>query len=391
MQDQGAIRRNKNGQRLSRFVFTLNNFTVGELAALKAITNVKWLIFGVEHGDEMGTTHLQGACVIGRQVAFSTLKKWKGLERAHIEPMHGSPADSLAYCTKEDKDAYQYGEMPAEGKRNDLHETIKSLKEGKSIRDIVNSEDISSIATIVRYPKGLNAVANLLRLRGREPPKVFWIHGTTGVGKTRCAFEFGNSYAGEDGTWLSSGTLRWFDGYDGQPVAVFDDLRTKHVEFSMLLRLLDRYPLRVEIKGGYVQWVPEVIIVTAPMSPDMMWNLRRNEDINQLNRRITQCIELTEANYAETVESLCVYLPTKDERVCAQLADATTEEFLELLSDEDAEPIDVERTIEFLDQEEDEELSLEELKFKSAKELLDKTLEYDSSFSDLGDESDEFV
>jgi len=308
-ENTGAIRR-RNGTRLSRFVFTINNYSAQEEADLKKLTHVKWLIFGKEKGEE-GTPHLQGACVIGKQVAFTTLKKWKGLERAHIEPMHGTPMESLVYCTKEDKDAYQFGEMPAEGKRNDLHTTISLLKEGKSIRDIVNSDDISSISTIVRYPKGLNAVANLLRLRGRKPPNVFWIHGSTGVGKTRCAFEFGHLFGGEDGIWMSSGSLKWFDGYDGQQVAIFDDLRTKHVEFSMLLRLLDRYPLRVEIKGGYVQWVPEVIIVTAPMNPEMMWNLRRNEDIQQLIRRITLVIELTADNVKECEETLAKYLPQK--------------------------------------------------------------------------------
>lgn len=310
MQEQGAVRRNKNGNRLSRFVFTINNYTEAEVLDLKKITHVKWLIFGREIGEE-GTPHLQGACVIGKQTAFSTLKKWKALERAHIEPMHGTPEQSLAYCTKEDKDAYQYGEMPNEGKRNDLHNTIALLKEGKSIRDIVNSDDIPSISTFVRYPKGLNAVANLLRLRGRQPPIVFWLYGSTGVGKTRCAVEFGTLYGGEDGIWMSSGSLKWFDGYDGQQVAVFDDLRTKHVEFSMLLRLLDRYSLRVEIKGGYVQWTPEIIIVTAPISPEMMWNLRRNEDIAQLTRRITLVLEVTADNVKECEETLAKYLPKK--------------------------------------------------------------------------------
>lgn len=323
MQEQ---RRNKNGTRLSRFVFTINNYTPAEETNLKNFREVRWLIFGKEVGDN-GTPHLQGACVIGKQVAFSTIKKWKGFERAHIEVMHGTPQESLAYCTKEDKEAYQYGEIPAEGKRNDLHNTISLLKEGKSIRDIVNSDDISSISTIVRYPKGLNAVANLLRLRGRIPPKVFWIYGPTGVGKTRSALEFGTAHAGEDGVWMSSGSLKWFDGYDGQQVAVFDDLRTKHVEFSMLLRLLDRYPLRVEIKGGYVQWIPEVIIVTAPMTPEMMWNLRRNEDIQQLTRRITRVIECTAENVKECEETLAEYLPNKVDGDSGE--DAVTQEFVD--------------------------------------------------------------
>lgn len=306
-EERNVPRRHRTQNRLSRFVFTLNNYTPADVAALKSLTNVKWLIFGKEVGEN-GTPHLQGACVIGKQTAFSTVKKWPGLERAHIEPMHGTPQQSLDYCTKQDPEAYVYGDMPAEGKRNDLQTTINLLKEGKSIRDIVNSDDIASIATIVRYPKGLNAVANLLRLRERKPPIVVWLYGPTGVGKTRCAVEFAQSYTSGE-YWMSSGSLRWFDGYDGQQVAIFDDLRTKHVEFSMLLRLLDRYPMRVEIKGGCVQWIPEVIIVTAPYNPDLMWNLRRNEDIEQLNRRVTHCLLVTPECQDEVKAALAVYLP----------------------------------------------------------------------------------
>lgn len=62
----GIARSNKNGQRLSRFVFTLNNYTEEEEAALKDFAETtKWFIMGKETG-ELLTPHLQGACVAER-------------------------------------------------------------------------------------------------------------------------------------------------------------------------------------------------------------------------------------------------------------------------------------------------------------------------------------
>jgi len=39
------------------------------------------------------------------------------------------------------------------------------------------------------------------------------------------------------------------------------------VTFPFFLRLLDRYPIEVPIKGGHANWIPEVIIITCPRPP----------------------------------------------------------------------------------------------------------------------------
>jgi len=281
----GAIRSRpaRSQQRLSRFVFTLNNWTAEEYTNIIS-SDVKWIVVGKEIGDE-GTPHLQGAVVIGKQCAFSTIKKWPGFSRAHIENMRGKPFDSLKYCTKQDTDAFCKGEMPQEGKRNDLHDAINALKEGGTLTSIVKSDDVGLAAAVARYSKGLAMISSMLKPRRSEPPLVIWLSGETGVGKTRSAVALADRIA-PDNYWLSAGSLRWFDGYDGHAIAIFDDLRTKHAEFSFLLRLLDRYPLRVEFKGGFIDWVPSIIIVTAPKTPTHMWSLRNDEDKHQLERRI---------------------------------------------------------------------------------------------------------
>lgn len=42
-------------------------------------------------------------------------------------------------------------------------------------------------------------------------------------------------------------------------------------EYSLLLRILDKYPMRVPVKGSFVNWEPKTIIITAPFSPNKMF------------------------------------------------------------------------------------------------------------------------
>ena len=282
----------KNAQRLSRFVFTLNNYTAWEYEDLIKNTapTVQWMIIGKEV-SETGTPHLQGACIIGTQKAFSTVKTFPGLHRAHIEKMAGRPHDSLIYCSKQDKSPFQHGRLPEPGKRNDIHNAVDAIKNGASIRELAEGDHA---VPVVKFFKGLTVLRSLLDTAPRTPPLVLWLYGPTGTGKTRSAVEFAERLAGPGNYWISSGSLRWFDGYDAHDVAIFDDFRAKHATFSFLLRLLDRYELRVEFKGGSVRWNPSVVIVTANAGPREMWSFRTEEQLDQLERRITEIRHVTE-------------------------------------------------------------------------------------------------
>ncbi len=276
------------GQRVSRIVFTLNNYTKEEYEWFTSWTRPKWMIVGKEVGEN-GTPHLQGAAVLGGQMAFSTLKQLEGFKRAHIEPMHGTPLDSAVYCAKEDKYAYEHGELPKEGKRSDVQRCVERIKEGSTIREL--AQDVETAAVVVRYYKGLTIVRSLNTPErdATYPPKVFWLHGPTGVGKTRLAHELGQILAPRD-VWISNGDLEWHDGYDGQRCVILDELRAKNCKFVWLLRLLDRYPLNAPVKGAFVNWNPEFIFITSSHSPDECFatrKLHKPEDMEQLNRRIT--------------------------------------------------------------------------------------------------------
>jgi len=311
----GPVRRTKNGGRSRRICFTLNNYTDVEVQSLKSNVSWKWICFGKEVGAT-GTPHLQGAIVFKNPMAFSTMHKISGLERAHFLPMYGHPRDNLDYCSKGDQsheewtqlktsgpnygknaDVFEYGEIPSEGKRTDITYAVERIHEGATMREL--AQDPMTATVVAKYSKGLTLIRSLcVSPRNPEnPPKVYWLWGKTGSGKTRCATGFSRRYRPEEEAWIShgGGELKWFDGYDGQRVVIIDDFRSKGCKFAFLLRLLDRYPLSVEFKGGFVNWNPEVIIITSPQCPQDMFSVRGAkipEDLAQLTRRLTRVLEI---------------------------------------------------------------------------------------------------
>jgi hypothetical protein len=44
----------------------------------------------------------------------------------------------------------------------------------------------------------------------------------------------------------------------------------------------------VNVKGSFIYFRANLIIVTAPQAPDVMWSHRTAEDLGQLMRRITE-------------------------------------------------------------------------------------------------------
>ncbi len=64
-----------------------------------------------------------------------------------------------------------------------------------------------------------------------------------------------------------------------------DDFRPEDMKFQRLLKLLDRYPYMVEVKGGYRQFLAKTVIITCPKHPEECY-AEAGEDIEQLLRRI---------------------------------------------------------------------------------------------------------
>ena len=265
--------------------FTINNYTEAEHDLMRAIGELgqhRYLIVGIEKG-ESGTPHLQGYIALGKRMRLNTVRNLLG-GRAHVESARGTPEENRAYCSKE-KNFREWGALPKQGERTDIQKIKEDLDKGEPLVSVVKSamnyQQLKYAETYHKYVSKPNWT--------REPPRVIWIYGPTGVGKTRMALDIcKESPDWEDDTWISGNTLRWWQGYRGQTNVIIDEFRKDFCTFHELLRILDRYPFQVEYKGGSTWLQAKTIIITSCFKPEFVYE--RREDIGQLLRRITSIV-----------------------------------------------------------------------------------------------------
>lgn len=251
------------------YCFTINNWNQEEYDTALSM-RCKYIVIGKEIGKE-GTPHLQCFVTYKDVKKFSAVKKL--LPRAHIEEMKATPLLASNYCKKEN-DWEERGEAPkGAGSRSDLDLARETIKKTGKMKDVVEvCQSYQSIRMTECWLKYAEAPRS-------EKPHVSWYFGATGTGKSKQAYE----ELGEDVyTCLSTG--KWFEGYDAHENVLIDDMRKDFLKFHELLRLLDRYAMRVECKGGSRQFKAKRIIITSAYSPNELFDTR--EDLQQLLRRI---------------------------------------------------------------------------------------------------------
>lgn len=283
--------KNDRNSRSKYWCFTLNQPTIAEEEALKACARsdvASYFIYGRERG-ESGTYHFQGYVEFVNRVRLTAVKKIPGFNRSHLEQRRGSGKEASEYC-KKDGDFVEFGTPTAntQGRRNDLESIKQRLDDGASSRDI--SDEFFSRWVV--YRRSFEAYTEL-RNEPRHRPglKVIVLRGESGTGKSSYVF------SRHPGCWISTNPiLRWFDGYSGQTVACIDDFNGE-TPFRFLLRLLDIYPIRVEIKGGHVAWNPETIFITTNR-PITEW-YGGEKDVTPIIRRVTYEVVMDELENSE--------------------------------------------------------------------------------------------
>lgn len=256
------------------FTFTINNPTEQDNKDLENCP-FRYVIIGLEKGEN-GTPHYQGYMELNKKIRFNTIKKM--LPRAHIEMRRGTQAQAIEYCKKE-KNFKEYGDPRWQGERTDL-DKVRTLALTEGMRAVTSIYEINGINTAIKF-----------LTYNEEPrewkPKVIWICGPTGVGKSKMARELSDmndTYTKNDGT-------KWWDRYDSHEYVILDDFRDSWWTITETLSLLDRYEKQVEIKGGWRQFKPRQIIVTSIKHPSECYG-NTGECIQQLLRRIDEIIIL---------------------------------------------------------------------------------------------------
>ncbi len=264
-----------------------------------------YLIIGAETAPTTGQRHYQGYVYKGSKISGSrliSLVQTLFKKSPHLEQARGSAASNRTYCAKDD-DFIELGQLPEQGARSDLAALAERIIAGDTMIDVAQSNP----AEYIRYHGGIKAFHLLTHSKPRDSavdPTVYWWFGPTGVGKSRKAYEtFGT-------TAYMKMNDRWWDGYIGQCQVILDDYRPSLCPFNELLRILDRYPYRVPIKGSSIELSATVFVITTCSRPEVLWHSRTQESLNQLLRRITHIVEFTTTGEETVLKSQEVpYVP----------------------------------------------------------------------------------
>lgn len=283
------------------YVFTIYNDDTHALslklkAKCEAIVekSVLYAIIGEEICPDTNRPHLQGYIAFKNAKTGSALQKFTKGGKHHYQVRAGTSTQARNYCwkgpmkkgtPKPHKDAiwWQTGTLPVgQGKRTDIMKTKESLENGANLRNII--QETSSNQSIQYALKYLT----YFEQKRSWKPEVLWFYGRSDTGKTKRAHEIMDD---ENTRYVVNETNQWWDGYDGHPDVLLDDIRADFCKFHTLLRILDRYEMRVEVKGGYRQLLAKRIIITTPFHPLKLYGFRDDEELTQLTRRIDKIEE----------------------------------------------------------------------------------------------------
>lgn len=262
------------------------------VSKLRSLPNFRGIAAQVEKCPTTGRLHLQGYLEMEKPVRMGALKKLSST--THWEVAKGTREQCVAYCSK--LESCVGGEDPAyriiddilkegktQGKRNDLLECAKLISSGDWTRKEVHEERPD---LVLKFSKGVNELLRYREMSGgndrRTELQVNVLWGEAGSGKTRYAYG-----TGEDVFILenSNGNSVWWDGYMGQPTLIIDDFYG-WIPHNQLLRFLDIYPVRLDVKGGttYAKW--KTVYITSNRHPSEWYKKFVWEEDKALQRRI---------------------------------------------------------------------------------------------------------
>jgi len=248
--------------RSRNYVFTWPNYPADFVDTLDSLLS-KYIIAGRELAPTTLLPHLQGFIVFTHAKSVRAARAL--LPGCHVEVARGSPAQCIAYSSKEDTDPYTRGTPP-------LSQEEKGQKEKERYEEawrLAKLGEIEAIAPDIR----LRLYSTIKRIATDYMPRAvplattcgIWIFGESGTGKTRSVLDaYPDAYP--------KPRSMWWDGYQHQPIVLLDDVDKFDVKLGGALKhWADHYPFIAEIKGGSLQIRPSKFVVTSQYRIEDIW------------------------------------------------------------------------------------------------------------------------
>lgn len=278
MAAQSTSSSSKPSQRSRGWCFTINNYTYEDLIDIETM-DCQYMVYGKEIAPTTGTWHVQG------YVYWSTLKSFAQVKRAlpdgaHITLARGTAQQNKDYCTKEDTNFHERGDMPAAPQSGGQAANQQRWQAAWEAAEAGRTGEIPADIRL-RYHSTLKRVREEALLEAGKRPQteaqMEWFYGPSGTGKSRKARE-------ENPEAYLKMCNKWWDGYSGQKTVIIEDFDLAHKVLCHHLKIwADRYSFRAEVKGGSMEIRPEKLIITSNYHPRDIWTDPR--DLEPILRR----------------------------------------------------------------------------------------------------------
>jgi len=271
---------------------TLNNPTSAELKRLTEETAspqmCRYIVWQLEKGPEESTPHVQGYLVLHHSARMSKLKRF--IRRGHWEVRLGEHWEARDYCKKEEtrvKGPFEGGKEPVgRGHRSDMDQVKSDIDCGLSLRTLWDR----NFANMARYGRGINQYRTVAQGARDWPMEVIVLFGPPGIGKSKFLFkELVQSVEEVYPLMQVRNSTVWWDSYDGEEVVGIDDCYG-WLPWGYLLKLLDRYPMLVETKGGSCHFRSKMIVITSKAHPNTWYKYDDKIRWEALDRRISRLL-----------------------------------------------------------------------------------------------------
>lgn len=254
--------------------------------------DIRYVVYQREKSPQTGQLHIQGYIEFTKPIGFRAVQKALEFGTPWVGRARGKQEQCIAYVTKEEtrhSDGFWSHGEPEEGgqgARNDLTRVKKLIEEahsspGTNPEVLVGNDNFGSF---LKYHKAVRRWFEVTAPKRNYEPKVIWVYGPAGVGKSRWFWE---SYPDAYELMVPDklGDKVWFEDYNGEQAVLIEDFGGE-ISFKYMLRLLDRYPMKVAVKGSATQFRSTVICITSDKHPlDIDWGGSVG-DKSQLIRRI---------------------------------------------------------------------------------------------------------
>ncbi len=235
-------------------------------------SGVVWIKGQLELGSG-GFLHWQVLVAFGKKTSCNGVREMFGPFHAELTRSEAA----AAYVWKDETSVagtrFDLGAKPIRrNAKTDWDEVWLSAKSG-DLGSIPANIRVVSYRTLRAIAADYDRPTSILRTT-----YVFW--GKTGTGKSRRAWDEAGLEA-----YSKDPRSKFWCGYQSQKNIVIDEFRGG-IDVSHLLRWLDRYPVRVEIKGSSRPLVAETIWITSNLNPTDWYPDSDAETVAALRRRL---------------------------------------------------------------------------------------------------------